>query len=72
MISIGTGQEMKMTIKSTGTSGNKNKTIRYLDPLATNATDQKITSLARDLMLNSQDTYTATTGSIELGYLDET
>lgn len=72
MISIGTGQEMKMTIKSTDTSGNKSKTIRYLDPLATNATDQKITSLARDLMLNSQDTYTATTGSIELGYLDET
>lgn len=65
------GQEMKMTIKSTDTGGNKNKTIRYLDPMATNTIDQKVTGLAKAFMANSQDTYTATTGSIELGYLNE-
>ncbi len=70
-MTIGAGQEMKMTIKSTDTGGNKNKTIRYLDPLAANTIDQRVTSLARDLMASSQDTYTATTGSIELGILNE-
>lgn len=70
-MSIQTGNEMKMTIKSTDTGGNKNKTIRYLDPLANNTIDQKVTGLARDLMASSTDTYSATTGSIELGILSE-
>lgn len=65
------GQEMKMTIKSAGLSGSKNKTVRYLDPLAENTVDANVTGLARDLMSNSQDTYTATSASIELGILNE-
>lgn len=72
MMTIQTGNEMKMTIKSAGISGNKNKTIRYVDPLATNTVDAKVTGLAKDLMANSQDSYTATTGSIEFGILSET
>lgn len=68
---IQSGQEMKMTIKSADTSGNKNKTIRYLNPLATNTTDQNVTKLARDLMASSKDSYISTSGSIELGILEE-
>ena len=71
-MAITSGQEMKMTIKSTDTSGSRNKTIRYIDPLAANTTDVKVTGLAKDLMANSQNTYTATSGSIELGILSET
>lgn len=71
-MSIASGQEMKMTIKSADSSGNRNKTIRYLDPLAANTIDVNVTSLARDLMASSQNTYTATSGSIELGILNET
>lgn len=71
-MAITAGQEMKMTIKSADSSGNRNKTIRYLDPLATNTVDVKVTGLAKDLMANSQNVYTATSGSIELGILSET
>lgn len=71
-MTITAGQEMKMTIKSADSSGNRNKTIRYLDPLAANTVDVKVTGLARDLMANSQNVYTATSGSIELGILSET
>lgn len=71
-MAITAGQEMKMTIKSADSSGNRNKTIRYLDPLATNTIDTKVTGLARDLMASSQNVYTATSGSIELGILSET
>ena len=70
-MTISSGQEMKMTIKSADSSGNRNKTIRYIDPLATNTVDAKVTGLARALMANSQNTYTATSGSIELGILSE-
>lgn len=70
-MNIQAGNEMKMTIKSSDSSGNKNKTIRYLDPLATNTVDQKVTGLARDLMASSTDIYAATSGSIELGILNE-
>lgn len=65
------GQEMKMTIKSAGSDGNKNKTIRYLNPLAEKTTDKNVTSLAKDLMASSQDSYISTSGSIELGILEE-
>ena len=70
-IQIQSGQEMKMTIKSADTSGNKNKTIRYLNPLATNTTDQNVTRLAKDLMASSKDSYISTSGSVELGILEE-
>ena len=71
-MAITSGQEMKMTIKSAASSGNRNKTIRYIDPLAANTVDVKVTGLAKDLMASSQNTYTATSGSIELGILSET
>lgn len=70
-MSITSGQEMKMTIKSADTSGNRNKTIRYLDPLAAKTIDVNVTALARDFMASSQNVYTATSGSIELGILSE-
>lgn len=70
-MTITTGQEMKMTIKSSDTSGTRNKTIRYVDPLATNTVDAKVTGLAKDLMANSQNVYNATSASIELGILEE-
>ena len=70
-MTISSGNEMKMTIKSSDTSGSRNKTIRYVDPLATNTIDAKVTGLARDLMANSQNIYSATTASIELGILNE-
>lgn len=65
------GQEMKITIKSAGSEGNKNKTIRFLNPMATNTTDQNVTRLAKDLMASSKDSYISTSGSIELGILEE-
>lgn len=71
-MAITAGQEMKMTIKSADSSGNRNKTIRYVDPLAVNTVDVKVTGLAKDLMASSQNVYTATSGSIELGILSET
>ena len=71
-MTITAGQEMKMTVKSADSSGNRNKTIRYLDPLATNTTDVNVTGLAKDLFKSSQNVYTATSGSIELGILSET
>lgn len=70
-MSIENGQEMKMTIKSAGISGTKNKTIRYLDPLESNTTNTSVTNLAKDLMSLSTDSYAQTTGTIELGILDE-
>ena len=70
-MSITAGQEMKMTVKSLDSSGSRNKTIRYLDPLATNTVDVNVTSLAKDLFANSTNTYSATSGSIELGVLSE-
>ena len=48
-MAITSGQEMKMTIKSTDTSGSRNKTIRYIDPLAANTTDVKVTVLPKTL-----------------------
>lgn len=71
-MAITSGQEMKMTIKSADSSGNRNKTIRYVDPLAAKTVDVNVTALARDLMASSQNVYTATSGSIELGILSET
>ena len=71
-MTITAGQEMKMTVKSADTSGNRNKTIRYIDPLAANTTDVNVTGLAKDLFKSSQNVYTATSGSIELGILNET
>lgn len=65
------GQEMKVTIKSSDLSGNKNKTVRYLDPLAAKSTDQNITTLMRAFMASSTDNYISTSGSIELGILEE-
>lgn len=70
-MAIAAGQEMKMTIKSADSSGNRNKTIRYVDPLAENTVDVKVTGLAKDLMANSQNVYTATSAAIELGILSE-
>lgn len=73
MISLTTGQEMKISVNSVDTSINsRKKTIRYLDPLATNSIDTKLTSLAKDLFANSQNSYKSTSGSIELGILSET
>lgn len=44
MISLTTGQEMKISVNSVDTSINsRKKTIRYLDPLATNSIDTKLT-----------------------------
>ena len=72
-MAITTGQEMKLTVQSVDTMVNsRSKTIRYIDPLATNAVDAKLTGLAKDLFANSQNTYKATKGTIELGYLSET
>lgn len=72
-LSITTGQEMKLTIQSVDpTVNSRSKTIRYIDPLASNTTDINCTSLARDLFANSQNTYKATKGTIDLGYLNET
>lgn len=72
-MAITTGQEMKLTVQSVDTMVNsRSKTIRYIDPLATNAVDAKLTGLAKDLFENSQNTYKATKGTIELGYLSET
>lgn len=73
MINITTGQEMKLSVLSTDTLVNsKTKSIRYVDPLAGNSTDANLTALARDLYKNSTNTYKATKGTIELGYLSET
>ena len=73
MININSGQEMKMMITSVDNNlSSKSKTIRYLDPLAANTVDVKVTGLAKDLMANSQNYYKATSGSIELGILSET
>lgn len=69
-ISISSGQEMKMTIKSSGDSGTS-RTIRYLNPLATNATEQNITGLAKKFLASSKNSYVSTSGSIELGILEE-
>jgi len=72
-VSVTTGQEMKLTVQSVDPVVNsRSKTIRYIDPLATNTTDQNCTALARDLFASSQNTYKATKGSIDLGYLSET
>lgn len=70
-MSIESGQEMKMTIQSAASEGSRSKTIRYVDPLAANTTSVKVTSLAKDLMANSQNTYTATKGTLEFGILNE-
>lgn len=71
-VSLTTGQEMKLTVQSVDpTVNSRSKTIRYVNPLATNTTDLNCTALARDLFASSQNTYKATKGSIELGYLDE-
>lgn len=71
-MSITTGQEMKITVQSVDPVVNsRSKTIRYIDPLAANSVDAKLTNLARDLFANSQNTYKATKGTIELGYLSE-
>ena len=71
-IAITTGQEMKLSINTVDPLVNsRSKTIRYVNPLAPNSVDAKLTALARDLMANSQNTYKTTKASIDLGYLDE-
>lgn len=70
-ISITSGQEMKVSVKSTGTDGNKSRTIRYIDPLAERTNDTNITGLVKLFMASSADTYVSTSGSIELGILEE-
>lgn len=73
MISIGSGQEMKLSVQSVDSFINsKSKTIRYVNPMATNTTDQKLTAMVRELYSNSTNTYKGTKGSIDLGYLEET
>ena len=72
-VAVSTGQEMKLTIQSVDPVVNsRSKTVRYIDPLATNTTDLNCTALARDLFASSQNTYKATKGTIDLGYLNET
>ncbi len=72
-VAVSTGQEMKLTIQSVDPVVNsRSKTVRYIDPLATNTTDINCTALARDLFASSQNTYKATKGTIDLGYLNET
>ena len=72
-VSITTGQEMKLSVQSVDQFVNsRTKTIRQIDPLAANSVDAKLTNLARDLFANSTNTYKATKGTIELGYLNET
>ena len=57
MISLTTGQEMKISVASVDTLINsKNKTIRYIDPAAAKSVDANLTALARDLFSNSQNT----------------
>lgn len=70
-MSVEKGMEMKMAIKTAGINGTKTKTIRYIDPRNPDTTNASVTNLARDLMSLSTDTYSQTTGSIELGILDE-
>ena len=71
-ITITAGQEMKLSVQTVDPSVNSRaKTIRYINPMATNSVDKKLTGLARDLFKNSQNTYKATKGSIDLGYLEE-
>lgn len=71
-VSITAGQEMKLSVLSTDALVNsRTKSIRYVDPLATNSTDANLTGLAKDLYGNSQNTYKATKGTIDLGYLAE-
>lgn len=73
MINITTGQELKLTVQSVDPSVNsRNKTLRYFNPLATKSVDANLTALARDLFANSDNTYKATKGIVELGYLNET
>lgn len=72
-VAVTSGQEMKLTVQSVDPVVNsRSKTIRYIDPLATNTTDANCTALARDLFASSQNTYKATKGTIDLGYLSET
>lgn len=70
-MAIAAGQEMKVSVKSAGTDGNKSRTIRYIDPLAGNTSDQNVTGLVKKFMASSKDTYISTSGSIELGILEE-
>lgn len=70
-MAIAAGQEMKVSVKSAGTDGNKSRTIRYIDPLGTNTNDNSVTSMVKMFMANSKDTYVSTSGSIELGILEE-
>ena len=70
-MAITAGQEMKVSVKSVGTDGNKSRTIRYIDPLSGNTTDQNVTGLVKKFMASSKDTYVSTSGSIELGILEE-
>lgn len=72
MISLTTGQELKLSVQNVDTTvTTKSKTIRYLNPLATNSVDKNLTALARDLFANSQNTYKTTRGTIDIGYLSE-
>ena len=72
-LTITTGQELKLTVQSVNPAVvTRSKTIRYVNPLATNAVDANLTNLARDLFASSKNTYKATKGTIEMGYLSET
>lgn len=70
-MAIAAGQEMKVSVKSAGADGNKSRTIRYIDPLSANTNDQNVTGLVKKFMASSKDTYVSTSGSIELGILEE-
>lgn len=72
MISLTTGQEMKIAVNSVDPLINsKNKTIRYIDPAASKSIGKNLTALARDLFANSQNAYKSTKGTIDLGILSE-
>lgn len=70
-ISITSGQEMKITIKSSGSDGNKSRTIRCINPLADKTTEAHVSGFAKQLMKSSTDSYLSTSGSIDLGILEE-
>lgn len=71
MITIEAGQEMKLSVQSLDDVENKTKSIRYINPMAANSTEKKITDLVKALYSNSKNTYKATRASIDLGILSE-
>lgn len=72
MLSIEPGQELQLSIQSIDQNVNsRTKSLRYVNPLAAKCTEKNLTGLARLLFAASTNTYKATKGSINLGYLAE-